>query len=626
MKAKNMAARTLMAAVCVVSTGWAAPLNTGGNLGVARALSARPLRSVKLNLLFGVNYGQESDLVLGPVNYQTKVTGDRPLENGSPTTGVVDAARMLSGNLAIGLGIVKLWDVAVNVPLYYDWLGFGDLTGGGVGDPEISTKICIPPAGKVWFNALHLGGTIPVGTDGGLIPRHPSYEAVDDTAKSSESNSYGFGAITLTPMWLTTLDFKDGQYHVPFAIHLNLGARLALDGSGRHIGIGALALEYTPADFISLFVDYWMEHRLDNFSEGAIFRDPAYVTPGVRITTPTGLSLVLAADICVSLKEDEARETWTKGDYTYSTAAGPTIGIHFSFGWSGFLNAQDADRDGVKDNDDRCPKDAEDEDGFEDSDGCPDEDNDADGKKDVDDKCPNKPEDDDGFEDDDGCPDPDNDKDGIPDEKDRCPNDPEDFDGFEDSDGCPDPDNDNDGIADSLDRCPNDPEDFDQFEDDDGCADIDNDKDGIPDLKDKCPNQPETFNGIDDADGCPDVKEKKQSRMPKHQIMHGIKFRSGSAVMTIESYRFLEPIINEMKEYPDVEIEIRGHTDSVGKYETNMKLSQQRAESVLQYMASKGVDPSRMRAVGYGPSSPIADNRTASGRSANRRIEIVRTK
>ncbi|MBD3241121.1 MAG: OmpA family protein, partial [Chitinivibrionales bacterium] len=233
--------------------------------------------------------------------------------------------------------------------------------------------------------------------------------------------------------------------------------------------------------------------------------------------------------------------------------------------------------------------------------------------------------DDDGFEDEDGCPDPDNDKDGIVDEKDKCPKDPEDFDGFEDKDGCPDPDNDKDGVPDSLDRCPNDPEDFDKFEDDDGCADIDNDKDGIPDLKDKCPNKPETFNEIDDSDGCPDVK-KKESKMPKHQIMRGVEFKSGSPTMTVQSYRFLDPIIKEMMEYPDIEIEIRGHTDSVGKYDTNMKLSQMRAESVMQYFISKGIDPNRMRARGYGPSSPIADNRTAAGRRANRRIEIIRLK
>ena len=98
----------------------------------------------------------------------------------------------------------------------------------------------------------------------------------------------------------------------------------------------------------------------------------------------------------------------------------------------------DPDRDGIAGKADKCPNLAEDKDGFEDADGCPDPDNDKDGIPDVKDKCPDDPEDKDGFEDADGCPDPDNDKDGIPDVKDKCPNEPETRNGYQDEDGCPD--------------------------------------------------------------------------------------------------------------------------------------------------------------------------------------------
>jgi len=87
------------------------------------------------------------------------------------------------------------------------------------------------------------------------------------------------------------------------------------------------------------------------------------------------------------------------------------------------------------------------------------------------DDCPNMAEDNDGFEDDDGCPDFDNDGDGIYDTHDKCPNEAEDADDFEDSDGCPDPDNDNDGIEDQLDACPKKPEVKNGYKDDDGCPD-----------------------------------------------------------------------------------------------------------------------------------------------------------
>ncbi|MEO6771771.1 MAG: choice-of-anchor D domain-containing protein [Kofleriaceae bacterium] len=98
----------------------------------------------------------------------------------------------------------------------------------------------------------------------------------------------------------------------------------------------------------------------------------------------------------------------------------------------------DSDHDGIPDYLDRCPNAAEDKDGFEDDDGCPDSDNDHDGIADAADKCPNAPEDRDGFEDQDGCPDLDNDHDGIPDRLDKCPDQPETINGLDDDDGCPD--------------------------------------------------------------------------------------------------------------------------------------------------------------------------------------------
>jgi hypothetical protein len=130
---------------------------------------------------------------------------------------------------------------------------------------------------------------------------------------------------------------------------------------------------------------------------------------------------------------------------------------------------------------------------------------DGDGIPDALDRCPRQAEDLDGFEDGDGCPDLDNDRDGIPDTADRCLDDAEDRDGFEDDDGCPDLDNDNDGILDGVDRCLGEPEDRDGFRDEDGCPDPDNDTDGLPDTIDRCPNEPETFNAFQDEDGCPDA-------------------------------------------------------------------------------------------------------------------------
>lgn len=98
----------------------------------------------------------------------------------------------------------------------------------------------------------------------------------------------------------------------------------------------------------------------------------------------------------------------------------------------------DRDGDGIEDARDRCPDAPEDKDGFEDEDGCPDEDNDQDGILDTRDGCPNTAEDKDGFQDEDGCADEDNDQDGVLDVDDACPFEPETLNGERDDDGCPD--------------------------------------------------------------------------------------------------------------------------------------------------------------------------------------------
>jgi hypothetical protein len=167
--------------------------------------------------------------------------------------------------------------------------------------------------------------------------------------------------------------------------------------------------------------------------------------------------------------------------------------------------SRDGDDDGIEGSADQCPTEPEDKDGYEDQDGCPDNDNDLDTIPDKQDKCPSQAEDQDGFEDGDGCPETDNDKDGIPDTGDRCPTQAETKNGFKDDDGCPDEaDTDNDGVPDSRDKCVSEAEDTDGFEDTDGCPDPDNDGDGILDSDDECVDEAETVNKFEDEDGCPD--------------------------------------------------------------------------------------------------------------------------
>ncbi|MCB9543346.1 MAG: OmpA family protein [Myxococcales bacterium] len=287
----------------------------------------------------------------------------------------------------------------------------------------------------------------------------------------------------------------------------------------------------------------------------------------------------------------------------------------------------DRDGDGILDYDDQCPDDPEDKDEFQDADGCPDPDNDQDGILDVDDKCPLDPEDRDGFEDADGCPDPDNDKDGILDVNDKCPDDPETFNEWQDEDGCPDeiPDTDGDGLKDNVDQCPNDPEDFDGFKDEDGCPDPDNDRDGILDVDDKCPNEPEVINGVDDDDGCPDEgKVQVKLTEEKIEIYEKIYFELDKAIIRPISFSILDQVVRVVVRNPQIKrLRIEGHTDSQGTDAYNMDLSQRRADAVMKYLVTAGVDPGRLEAVGYGESRPIETNDTKEGRATNRRVEFT---
>jgi outer membrane protein OmpA-like peptidoglycan-associated protein len=245
---------------------------------------------------------------------------------------------------------------------------------------------------------------------------------------------------------------------------------------------------------------------------------------------------------------------------------------------------------------------------------------DGDGIPDDIDQCPRVPEDRDGFQDEDGCPDPDNDGDGITDQLDQCPNEPEDRDGFEDADGCPDPDNDRDGIIDKLDQCPNEPEDRDGFEDADGCPDPDNDKDGIPDLADKCPNAPGAA-----PDGCPKAYRLVVVTEGKIELKQTVFFDTNRASIKRASFALLNEVAQALKDNPKIKVEIGGHTDSQGSDARNLRLSQGRADAVRAYLIKRGVTSDRLVAIGYGETVPIADNRTAEGRSQNRRVEFVIT-
>jgi outer membrane protein OmpA-like peptidoglycan-associated protein len=175
-------------------------------------------------------------------------------------------------------------------------------------------------------------------------------------------------------------------------------------------------------------------------------------------------------------------------------------------------------------------------------------------------------------------------------------------------------DRDGDGIPDRDDQCPREPGPAPT-----GCP-PDEDNDEIPDDEDKCPTEPETKNGFDDDDGCPDIVPAEFSDLAG--ILEGINFDTNKDIIKRDSKPILDRAVEVLQEYPQVRIEISGHTDSAGSYEHNVDLSQRRAESVKNYLIEAGVDGARIETRGAGPNEPIATNDTKDGRAQNRRIEV----
>ncbi len=235
-------------------------------------------------------------------------------------------------------------------------------------------------------------------------------------------------------------------------------------------------------------------------------------------------------------------------------------------------------------------------------------DTDKDGIVDTKDKCPSVP----GVTKYNGCPVPDSDKDGVNDENDKCPS----VAGLAKYNGCPIPDTDGDGINDEEDSCPKEP----GVARRKGCPVPDTDKDGLNDEEDGCPNEA----GPTSNKGCPLPKVTQVAKDKVEINAKNILFATGSAVLLQKSYKSLDEVVALLKEDANAELKlsIEGHTDNTGSAAANKSLSQRRANSVLTYLAKKGIDKARLTATGYGQEQPIADNKTAAGRAANRRVEL----
>jgi outer membrane protein OmpA-like peptidoglycan-associated protein len=509
----------------------------------------------------------------------------------------------LTSDLQLAVGLFDLFELGLDLPLVLSQRGDDlaplDRGGASVGGVALGDLTLIPRVQVVGAKqglGLHLGArvTLPTGdaaqyaSDGALRVRPFlvfGYHTDDFEVAADASFELR------TPR-------RSGTYVSDDMVRWGLGARVPVVSSLKAIASVQGTIQTASA--------------IDPFDETAPLED----APSISLEAMAGLDLELVRGLTLTagggasvLRAVGSPDLRAFVALTFTTRGGPA--------------GPDTDRDGVEDLEDRCPLEPEDEDDFQDDDGCPDPDDDNDGILDAADRCRRSPEDLDNYQDEDGCPD------GRPivSTRDDCPDAPEDEDGYKDEDGCPDPDNDNDGVFDVADACPMEREDKDGFKDEDGCPDPDNDNDGVLDAADKCPTQGEVLNQLDDGDGCPDTTI-KDVKLTATAILidKRVDFGLDSDRILPASMAMLDAVAAVLRENPWMtKVRVEVHTDSEGTEEGNLKLTLARANSVITYLASKGVESTRLEPSGRGESRPIATNNNPAGRAKNRRVEFYIT-
>ncbi|MFI5370569.1 MAG: OmpA family protein, partial [Candidatus Eisenbacteria bacterium] len=216
-----------------------------------------------------------------------------------------------------------------------------------------------------------------------------------------------------------------------------------------------------------------------------------------------------------------------------------------------------------------------------------------------------------------GCP-SDADGDGVFDGIDQCANTPKGA--TVDAKGCPS-DADGDGVFDGIDQCANTPKGA--TVDVKGCP-ADADSDGVFDGLDQCPDTPKGLKV--DARGCPiELIERETELLDTGMIrLNNVNFETGRDSILADSYPTLDAVGALLAKWPQLKIEIGGHTDNTGSAKTNAKLSQARAQAVENYILTHHpeLQAGQYTVKGYGSSKPIATNKTPEGKAQNRRVEF----
>jgi len=280
----------------------------------------------------------------------------------------------------------------------------------------------------------------------------------------------------------------------------------------------------------------------------------------------------------------------------------------------------DRDDDGVPDSGDICPDVPKGDQPDVQRPGCPLSDQDGDGVFDRDDLCPAIPQGTTPNPERRGCPAGDTDGDGVLDHEDACPTvasgahpDPA-------RRGCPESDRDSDAIFDSSDQCPDQHSGPRPDPARPGCPAPDRDRDSVPDVPDACPDEPGAPTTDPRTNGCPGLVRVQDGQL---RILRPVFFASNRDTILERSQPILEAVANALAASPGIRrLRIEGHTDDVAADDTNLLLSQRRANNVMARLIALGAEPGRLEAVGLGETQPLIPERSEAARAVNRRVEF----
>lgn len=403
------------------------------------------------------------------------------------------------------------------------------------------------------------------------------------TASAGAPEGSWYVAPQVIALWLDDGRAADDDLGVSLAVgrslHPDWDIQFSLFGSEHSRG-GSSTLELEGYG-LALNRVFYREGRVNPFlSFGAVhvkgIQKPGEDLKGFAATYGGGLLIDLGAPrddgAAMQLRADLGARRSFDGDAGLRDPVDYVAGLGIQYSWGGtpVRRVVDTDGDGVNDDADKCP-------GTPagtavNSDGCP------------------LPQDDDG--------------DGVTNDIDKCPGTAA---GAKvDATGC-ELDSDGDGVGDSRDQCPNTP--AGAKVDEKGCE-LDSDADGVVDSVDKCPDTPKGDRV--DAIGC---SFKEEIKLP------GVVFETGKADLLPESLPVLEGAISTLKRYPELQVEVAGHTDSRGADAYNLDLSSRRAATVLRYLKDGGV-ANTLTSRGYGERQPVGSNNTDEGRQQNRRVVL----